>query len=261
MLKRALPFILLIALSLPQEGNAQRWKLRRYEALFGVGFLNYFGDVGGSATSDNWYGLKDLSIKHTRPSLYLGTRFKVRENMGVKLSLMYGFIAGDDEGSINNDRGFEFSTGIFEPSLQYEYSIISEERRYSSSALFNKRGMVNNYSQINLYLYAGIGGVFFNPKVNEAMENAPAYDPDHPKAALVVPAGIGLKFVINQNWSVGGEFGVRFPMTDYLDGYSHPVYSTANDLYYFGFINGIYRIRTSKSGVPIIFGRKRETFL
>ncbi len=261
MLKRALPILLLILLSFPQEGNTQRWKLRRYEAVFGVGFLNYFGDVGGAVSSDNWFGLKDLSIKHTRPSLYLGARFKVRENMGVKMNLMYGFIAGNDEGSKNSDRGFEFSTGIFEPSIQYEFSIISEERRYSSSALFNKRGMVNNYSQINLYLYAGIGGVFYNPKVNDVMENAEYYDPNHTKSGIIFPAGIGLKYVINQNWSVGAEFGVRFTMTDFLDAYSHPVYSKANDLYYFGFINGIYRIRTSKSGAPIIFGRKRETFL
>ncbi len=261
MLKRILPFVLLIALSFPEEGNAQRWKLRRYEAVFGVGFLNYFGDVGGAADSDNWFGIKALSIKYTRPSLYLGTRFKVRDNMSLKLNLMYGYLAGDDEGSKNSDRGFQFTSSVFEPSLQFEYSIISEEKRYSSSALFNKRGMVNNYSQINLYLYAGIGGVFFNPKANDALKNYYAYEPNHPKAGLVIPAGIGLKYVINQNWSIGGEFGVRFTMTDYLDAYSHPEFSKANDLYYFGFINGIYRIRTSKSGVPIIFGRKRETFL
>ncbi|MCK4852630.1 MAG: hypothetical protein KAT31_00175 [Bacteroidales bacterium] len=261
MIKRVFPIILLVIFCLPQQGNAQRWKLRRYEALFGVGFLNYFGDIGGAATSDNWFGLKDLSIKHTRPSLYLGARYKIRENMSVKMNLMYGFLAGSDEGSKNNDRGFEFSTNIFEPSVQFEYSIISEEKRYQSSALFNKRGMINNFSQINLYLYAGIGGVFFNPKVNDALENAVAYDPDHPKAGIVLPGGIGLKYVINQNWSVGGEFGIRFTATDYLDGYSHPEFSRANDLYYFGFINGIYRIRTSRAGVPIIFGRKRKTFL
>jgi hypothetical protein len=261
MLKRALPFILLITFCHTQKGDAQRWKLRRYEALFGVGFLNYFGDVGGAATSDNWFGLKDLSIKHTRPSFYLGARYKIRENMGLKLNLMYGFIAGDDEGSKNNDRGFEFSSGMFEPSLQYEYSIISEEKRYQSSALFNKRGMINNYSQINLYLYAGIGGVFFNPKVNDALKNAPAYDPNHSRAGIVLPAGLGLKYVINQNWSIGGEFGIRFNTTDYLDAYSHPDFSKANDLYYFGFFNGIYRIRTSRSGAPILFGRRSRSFL
>jgi hypothetical protein len=128
MLKRVLPFMLLIALCLSQEGNAQRWKLRRYEALFGVGFLNYFGDIGGAATSDNWFGIKDLSIKHTRPSLYLGARYKIRENMGLKLNLMYGFIAGDDEGSKNNDRGYAFTSSLFEPSLQFEYSLISAKR-------------------------------------------------------------------------------------------------------------------------------------
>ena len=97
--------------------------------------------------------------------------------------------------------------------------------------------------------------------VNDAMKNAPAYDPNHSKVGIVLPSGLGLKYVINQDWSMGAEFGIRFSTTDYLDGYSHPNYSKANDLYYFGFINGIYRIRTSRSGVPILFGRQRRTFL
>jgi len=104
-------------------------------------------------------------------------------------------------------------------------------------------------------------GVFFSPKPNDALKNAPAYNPDHTKVGIVMPLGIGLKYVINQNWSVGGEFGIRLSTTDYMDAYSHPVFSKANDLYYFGFINGIYRIRTSRSGVPILFGRKSRTFL
>jgi hypothetical protein len=93
------------------------------------------------------------------------------------------------------------------------------------------------------------------------MQSAEAYDPNFATAGLVLPVGVGLKYVINQNWSIGGEFGLRFSTKDYMDGYSHPKFSKANDLYYFGFINGIYRIRTSKSGLPIIFGKKSRTFL
>ena len=233
------------------------WKLRRYEALFGVGFCNYFGDIGGATSSDNWFGIKDISIKHTRPSAYIGARFKIRTNVAVKLNLMYGYIAGDDANSKNNDRGFSFYSRIFEPSFQAEYSLISEEQRKRSNAMFNKRGMMNNYSQINLYLYAGIGGVFFNPQVNDAMQAGPFYDSEHSKAGIVIPAGIGLKYVISQQWSIGAEFGVRWTTTDYLDGYSSQ-WSKANDLYYFGHIHGIYRIRTSKDGYPVIFQRGRR---
>ena len=222
MAKRILPYIILILFCIPQHGEAQKWKLRRYEGLFGVGFCNYFGDIGGHADANNWFGLKDLSIKHTRPSFYLGARYKIRPNIAVKMNLMYGFIAGDDEGGKNNDRGFKFSTSMFEPSFQAEYSLISEEQRRRSNAMFNKRGMMNNYSQINLYLYAGIGGVFFNPKVNDAMERSANYDPNHSKVGIVFPAGLGVKYVISQKWSVGAEFGIRLATTDHLDGYTSP---------------------------------------
>ncbi len=260
MARRILTYIVPVLLCISHTSNAQKWKLRRYEALFGVGFCNYFGDIGGSADKENWFGIKDISIKSTRPTFYLGARYKIRPNIAVKMDLAYGFIAGDDEGSKNNDRGFKFYSHLFEPSFQAEYSIISEEQRKRSSAMFNKRGMMNNYSQINLYLYAGIGGTFFNPKVNEAMELSPNYDPDHSRVGIVFPAGVGFKYVINDKWSLGAEFGVRWTTTDYLDGYTSP-YSKANDLYYFGHVHGIYRIRTSRNGAPVLFSRKASSFL
>lgn len=260
MAKRIIPYIILVLFCIPHPGEAQKWKLSRYEGLFGVGFCNYFGDIGGSASSNNWFGLRDLSIKSTRPSFYLGARYKIRPNIAVKMNLMYGFIAGDDEGGKNNDRGFKFSTSMFEPSFQAEYSLISEEQRRRSGAMFNKKGMMNNYSQINLYLYAGIGGVFFNPKVNDAMKLSANYDPNHSKMGIVFPAGLGVKYVISQKWSVGAEFGIRWTTTDYLDGYTSS-YSKANDLYYFGHVHGIYRIRTSRAGYPVLFGRRGKSFL
>jgi len=259
MARRLLLYIILLVFCIPQNSEAQKWKLRRYEGLFGVGFCNYFGDIGGAATSENWLGIKDLSIKHTRPSFYLGARYKIRPNIAVKMNMMYGFLAGDDVGGKNSDRGFTFSTSMFEPSFQAEYSLISEEQRRRTTAMFNKRGMMNNYSQINVYLYAGIGGVFFNHKPNAALENHTNYDPNHSRFGLVFPAGIGVKYVINERWSIGGEFGIRFTTTDYLDGYTSS-FSKSNDLYYFGQIHGIYRIKTSREGYPIFFPSRRGPF-
>ena len=261
MAKRIIPYIILVLICLPQTAESQKWKLRRYEGLFGVGFCNYFGDIGGAATEQNWFGLKDLSIKHTRPSFYLGARYKIRPEMAVKLNLMYGYVAGDDAGS-SHDRGYSFSSNVFEPSVQYEYSLIKEEQRKRSGAMYNKRGMMNNYSQISVYLYAGIGAVFYSPEVNEAVEammSSRGYDSEYSRGGILFPAGLGLKYVISQTWSIGAEFGVRLTLTDYLDGYTSP-FSKRNDLYYFGHIHGIYRIKTSKEGLPVLFSRGRRRY-
>lgn len=247
-------YIILFLVLVPHSADAQRWKLRRYEAMAGVGTYNYFGDIGGSADRNNWWGLKDIEIFNTRPSFYLGARYKIRPDVAVKMNFLFGWITGDDEGSVNDERGYAFTTRIFEPSVQAEYSLISEEQRRRSVAMFNKRGMMNNYSQINLYLYAGIGSVFYHVNVNETLENAPKYNPDHPDWGLVIPAGIGLKYIINERLALGAEFGVRWNTSDYLDGYTSK-FSHARDLYYFANINGIYRIRTSRTGFPILFNR------
>ena len=260
MVKRILPYLFIFILCLPSEADAQKWKLRRYEATLGAGFGSYFGDIGGSTTADNLFGIKDISIKSTRPSLHIGARYKIRQNVAVKMNFNYIRLAGDDEGSLNSERGFQFATNVFEPSIQAEYSIISEEQRSRSNALFNKRGMINNYSQINLYLYAGIGAVKHWPKPNEAMMASLNYDPDHSTFGILFPVGLGIKYILNSSWSVGAEFGIRWTTTDLLDAYTSP-YSKANDLYYFGVINGIYRISTSRTGAPILFQRGSSRFL
>jgi len=238
-------------------GYTQKWKLKRYEAIAGIGTAHYFGDIGGTADENNLFGLKDIEIFKTRPSLYLGVRYKIRQNMAVKANFIFGFISGDDEGSKNNERNFAFSSKIFEPSAQFEYSIISEEQKFRTTAMFNKRGMVNNYSQFNVYGFAGLGAVMAFPKAKKDL--ADRYDPDHPKAGLAFPMGIGVKYVFSADLSIGLEFGGRFTTTDYLDGYTS-AYSKANDVYYFAVFNAVYRVKTSRRGFPVI-GRRAGSFL
>ena len=83
--------------------------MRRYEGIVGIGTANYFGDIGGYSKGDNALGLKDISITNTRPSIYLGARYKVYEVLAVKLNFIYGFFSGNDENSSNSQRNFEFS--------------------------------------------------------------------------------------------------------------------------------------------------------
>src|SRR4030042_3871614 len=158
-LRNILILILLLSFSI-SEGYAQKWKLRRYEAVAGIGTAHYFGDIGGTADKNNLFGIKDIELFNTRPSFYLGVRYKIRNNMAVKANFIFGFLKGDDAGSKNNERNCAFTSKIFEPSAQFEFSIISEEQKYRTNAMFNKRGMINNYSHYNIYAFVGIGGVF-----------------------------------------------------------------------------------------------------
>lgn len=252
--------ILLMSLSV-SGGYSQKWKLRRYEAVAGIGTAHYFGDIGGSATEENLFGIKDIELFNTRPSFYVGARYKIRHNMAVKVNFIWGFLKGSDEGSYPEtayNRHAEFTANIFEASAQFEYSIISEEQKYRTNAMFSKRGMINNYSHYNIYAFAGIGGVFGWPKL-EGEWSYYQYDPGT-ELGLTFPIGLGLKYVMSSNFSIGVEFGGRLTTTDYLDGYHIEGASKANDIYYFADFNVIYRIKTSRRGFPIL-GRRRASFV
>jgi hypothetical protein len=247
--KRQLFFILLLLALTSVSTYAQKWKLRRYEASVSICTSQYYGDIGGSADKNNLFGLKDIQILHTRPSFALGGRYKVSENMAVKMNLIFGIITGNDENSRNNDRNFSFTSTIFEPSLQFEYYIISESKSISSSASFSHRGMINNFGKIYPYVFGGVGGVFFNPKL---YKNDVLYIQDNiSKFGIAFPLGIGLKLGLSSKLSCGFEFGRRFTTTDYIDGYASK-FSKSNDLYDFGMFSIIYKIPTDRRGYPII---------
>jgi opacity protein-like surface antigen len=140
-----------------------------------------------------------------------------------------------------------------EPSAQFEYSIISEEQKYRSAALFNKRGMVNNYSRINFYIFAGVGGVMAHVTPLKDLENHRDFDPAKlSTAGLAIPVGGGLKYVLSSDLSIGFEFGGRYTTNKYLDGL-HTRTAKAPDMYYFALFNLVYRVKTSRTGAPILF--------
>jgi hypothetical protein len=277
-----LSILLIFAFFFTMNVDAQRWKARRYEAIVGIGSANSYGDIGGAMTEQNWWGLKDIQLAKTRPSLALGVRYKLNGLMAVKANFYTGFLTGSDEGSKNaGTRDYSFKATIYEYSAQYEYYVYSEVRGLSSAALYNKRGMVNDILNINIYLFAGFGSVYSNANVtdystanNGNNDQFKRFDSDgylihdvyttatgpRPNSALVFPFGVGVKYIWSKDWSFGAEFGRRYTTFDYLDGYSayNPelqVDNRSKDLYDFMSFSLIYRMPTDRRGLPV-FGRK-----
>jgi hypothetical protein len=256
--------ILVIALlTISIAGFSQRWKLKRYEAMFGVGSTNIYGDIGGTADVSNLYGLKDIKISETRYSLFVGARYRIQKDLSIRFNMIYGKGVSSDAQSKNDERGYSFKTSIFEPSFQLEYSFLSEERRVAVSKLYNRRGMVNNFSLISAYGFAGVGGVMYSPKL-DLHGNTPRLDWEtisgYSKFSVAFPIGIGVKYALDKNWSIGFEFGKRFTLTDYMDGIS-TVFSKANDTYYFGIFNASYKILTNRRGIPEFMARRNRAGL
>jgi len=276
-----LSILLVFAFFFTMNVDAQRWKARRYEAIVGIGSANQYGDIGGAMTEQNWYGLKDIQLAKTRPSLALGVRYKLNGLMAVKANFYTGFLAGSDVGSKNEGtRDYSFKASIYEYSGQFEYYVFSEVRGLSSGALYNKKGMVNDLLNINIYLFAGFGTVNSNAKVTDYStanegnnDQFKRYDSkgyliddlyctttSRPNSAMVFPFGVGVKYIWSKDWSFGAEFGRRYTTFDYLDGYSayNPelkIDNRSNDVYDFMSFSLVYRLPTDRRGLPVL-GRK-----
>jgi len=253
--KRKLTGILIILIFVSFTTNAQAWKLRRYEAIVSLCSSQIYGDIGGTADENNLYGLKDIQLLKTRPSIAFGARYKLTERTAVKANLIFGLVSGNDEKSINDARNYSFNSTIIEPSAQFEYYLISERKTVSSGASFSHRGMINNFGKIFPYVFLGAGAVISNPKLSQN-DVLVTLDDNISKFGLAFPLGVGFKISVNSRISAGFEFGRRFTTTDYIDGYASK-YSKANDLYDIGMFSLIYKIPTDRRGRPIIGKAKR----
>jgi hypothetical protein len=254
LLKPLLFFLLIGLLSFPSE--AQRWKILRYEASFGIGTCNIFGDIGGSATANNLYGLKDLTFNSTRPSLIFGARYKLMENQSLKLNINFCMGGGSDVGSkhFTEGRDYSFTSYLSEQSLQYEYYFIHEDAIKRSTAVYNHRGMMNNYSRISAYGFAGLGGLFYVPSLKGTSPTPELETRLGTGYTLTIPVGIGAKLVYSDHWSFNAELGYRYTLSDGLDGLTSK-YSHSNDIYWIASVSACYRIKTARNGLPDFMAR------
>lgn len=249
-MKRNIWFLLVFGFILTSaDVSGQRWKLRRYEANIYLAATAFHGDIGlaNKPLLNNFNGL--------RPDVGFMGRFKITQNIAVGLDLAYLMYGGKDQEGSTHGRLYSFTSHAFQHTVRGEYYIYGEGRSFGSFAVYNRRGMVNNYNRLYLYLFGGAGGVLTKPKVKdlnnggeEPLDN-PGYD-NNLRYAAVFPVGSGVKFSINPRWDIGAEIGYMFALTDYLDGYSSE-WSEYNDSYYLTSVKAIYKIRNNREGRPV----------
>lgn len=221
------------------SGFSQSRRSSPYELIIGLGSSNFFGDIGGTADEENWFGLKDLRLNYSRPSLHVGFRYFMLDKVALRGSLTVSMFTDSDKGSKNEERGFVFSTYLAEPAVMGEYFVFRDVQMFGPRV--NRKGLLRNYSTFSLYIFAGIGGVFYHVNPNEALaERQVALGIKPGIASIVLPAGAGIKYGIRDIIDIGIETGGRYAFTDRLEGYTSK-FSRAKDIYYLTHINVIYR--------------------
>jgi len=243
-MKRSLLLIIVFCFAF-QISDAQLWKIRRWEAELGVGPSFSFPDIGGYTIGKNLLGFRDLSYRQTRYNINGSLRYRLSRTFNARLSLTYGSLHSTDTRGSNEGRDYEATTSLFEPAIMGEYYFI--KNRYESSYLFLKgKGLWSLLKSLDFYAFAGIGGVSYSVKGNDALIQR-GMEPGG--FSVVIPAGLGATLIYTPNVNFGLELGGRYAFTDYLDGFTSQ-YSRSNDVYYFLNFTVTYKLKSGPHGLP-----------
>ncbi|MEA3460483.1 MAG: hypothetical protein U9R49_01305 [Bacteroidota bacterium] len=231
------------------DSSGQRWKLRRYELDLYVAGVSFHGDIGkaNEPFANMFNGF--------RPSFGVTPRFMATQNIAVALDLAYCMYGGVDDEVSSHGRYFSFNSHAFVHGIRGEYYILGTKENIFASGMYNRRGMVNSYNRLYLYIYGGVSGILSKSTVKyvetgeEIPEDTPGYN-NNMVYSVVFPVGIGVKFEIDPRWSIGAEAGYNFSLSDEIDGYASE-YSEYMDSYYTLSVKGILKIRNDKNGRPV----------
>lgn len=197
----------LLSATLTLPAFSQEWSLEVF-----TGVTGYNGDLTKSS----------LVLRSVRPAFGINLRYQVQPQFALRGGLMYASVSGDDKytgDSLLMQRNLSFQTSIIEANFVVEYAVLDPE-------------IFPSYP----YLFAGVGAFRFNPfardENNEKVYLHPLKTegeglPEYPErktyslAQLCIPFGIGARFRISDQFSLGAEIGFRKLFTDYLDDVSN----------------------------------------
>jgi hypothetical protein len=148
-------------------------------------------------------------------SVTFGYRYTFSDDFGYKVALGYDHFTGED---LKTGRDFVFKTNAFQLSGQGEYY-------YHFGKKFRRRW------PNSVYGFLGVGVMASNAQLDRPATGNRDYKYRQNDVTPVVPYGIGYKYDIDYQFSVGAEFSWRYTFSDYLDGFKPPYPSSkSNDV-------------------------------
>jgi len=180
----------------------------------GVGISNYRGDLSNNSVS--------LYLKETKGSFGLFASYHINDLFALRLGAQYANISGSDANAPSEEirsRNLSFSSVLVEGSFVGELYIPGFQPYNLSRPL-------------SPYIFAGIGGAYFNPTTNFEGEKVslqplgtegqgmPGFVAKYSRVAFSIPFGLGLKYAVTDQLNVGLEMGLRRSFSDYLDDVS-----------------------------------------
>jgi len=227
-MKRSLVITLVLILLLPLFSEAQRWKRYRRQLVIGAGVTNFLGDLGGG-NAEGRNSIADLDLNATRPAILVGYRYQLNSFFFLRGNLTWGILRGDDkftEDKFRKGRNLHFRSGFVEANFMGEFYLIQNAR----SNLYNLRGVRGRSGLgLDLYLFGGIGLMYFNPKaelngewialqpLGTEGQGLPGMPDKYNRLTMTIPYGVGIGKTLDRYWSVNVELTMRHTFTDNID--------------------------------------------
>ncbi|MCF8297854.1 MAG: DUF6089 family protein [Saprospiraceae bacterium] len=203
-------FVLLLAIFLFANINSNA---QRHEFGLVLGTSYYLGDINEGG-----------QFAMTSPAFGMVYRYAINQRFAFKVSGIYGTIQADDKvtgSKETKDRNLSFTSPLTEISTQvelhfFEYEAGSENHKFTP------------------LIFAGLSAYHFNPKaefegdlydlqpLGTEGQNTTEYPDRKPYklTQMAIPFGIGFKWSVSYNVTLGFEWGLRKTFTDYLDDVS-----------------------------------------
>lgn len=180
--RKGFPFFIVMFLGFTFV-QAQSWEIG-----LGLGGTTYTGDI-----------VRTYRFLDNRPAGMAFVRYNLNNSFSVRAAGMVGSLQAEDRDNpvdlVAETRNASFKRLALEGTVTVEYHFLD----YKS-----EKSLVN-YSP---YLFAGAGMAAFTNKGPEGTYN---------RMQPVIPVGLGFKYLINPNWTLGVEFGARKTFFDYID--------------------------------------------
>ncbi len=223
-LQCALFFWYVALICYPLSSSAQR-----FEGGVFFGGSNHAGDVGNGI----------FVPSETRLSIGGVLRYNLTTALSIKGNFYTGYLSGSDANSPDEalqKRGFSTKGAIQEIGLNVEWNILHQSGYDKGGGVFK---MV-----FNPYVFAGIAATNCTAKPTAPATMTPYPFPEEgvKNNFIAIPLGIGVKWHIIENFSLGFEVGQRTVFSDYLDGISKSANPNKNDWYIFGGLSLMYII-------------------
>ncbi|MDR0802607.1 hypothetical protein [Fluviicola sp.] len=225
--------------SLAQSSNfntRRNWAMNKKEISFGLGATSFLGDLGGANQTGTDYSLKDIDFNSVHIGGAVSFRYRFHPYCATSTMLNMGMLRGNDaltSEPIRNMRNLSFRSFFINLSQRFEFIVLANEkigRRYNIPGL---RGFTDHNGQ--LYLIAGIGAMYFNPKalyqgnwvtlhdMHTEGQGLPGGPANYSRITATIPLGIGARMGINRMWRIGIEATYVKTFSDYIDDV-HGVY-------------------------------------